>query len=173
MFRMIVSWGVALAVVFGAGLSFGQVKVVIDPYKAAEDVLTAKELHPSAAMYISRGEDEVKKASDAAEARLKEYRHAAAQERAALQDIIDKKAMAKELTKERDELKKEMDQALPAIRAQVQRSNSSSSLTACSQTRCAAAVAAMAGSSPARSTPRSTSWACRSTCSTLRPASTP
>ncbi len=120
MFRMIASPGVALAVLVGARLSFGQVQPAADPYKAAEELLTAKELHASAAVYVSRGEDEVKKASDAAEARLKEYRHAAALERGALQEIIDKKAYAKELTKQRDALKQEMDQAVPNLRAQVQ-----------------------------------------------------
>ena len=120
MSRMIASWGVALAVLFGAGLSFGQDKAAQDPAKAAEALLTSKELRASAAMYIATAEDDVKKAHEAAEARLKEYRQAYARERGALQEIHDKKAYAAELTKERDELKKQMDQALPAIRAQVQ-----------------------------------------------------
>jgi len=117
---MITLWGVALAVLVGAGLSFGQDKAAVEPFKAAEDLLTAKELHPSAALYVSRGEDEVKKASEAADARLKEYRLAAAHERGALQDIIDRKAMATELTKQRDALKQQMDQAVPNLRAQIQ-----------------------------------------------------
>jgi hypothetical protein len=117
---MIVSWGVALAVLAGAGLSFGQGKAADDPGKAAEGQLNAKELHRSASMYVLNGEDVVKKASDTAEARLKEYRLAAAREKGALRDTLDKKSLAAELTKERDELKKQIDQTMPEIQAQVQ-----------------------------------------------------
>jgi hypothetical protein len=120
MFRMITSWGVAAAVLVGAGLSFGQDKSALEPGKAAEELLAAKDLRPSAAMYIANAEDEVKKASDTADARLKEYRLAAAREKGALRDIMDKKAYAAELTKQRDELKQQMDQALPTLQAQIQ-----------------------------------------------------
>jgi hypothetical protein len=37
-----------------------------------------------------------------------------------MQGLIDQKAMAKELTKQRDELKQEMDQVIPNLRAQIQ-----------------------------------------------------
>ena len=120
MSRMIAAWGVALAVLMGSGLSFGQEKTAENPAKAAEELLTAKELRPSAAIYIATAEDEVKRAADAADARLKAYRLAAAKERGALKDIIDQKAWATELTKQRDELKQQIDQTRPALLAQVQ-----------------------------------------------------
>ena len=116
MSRMIASWGVALAVLVCAGLSYGQGKTTEDPVKAAVELLAAKDLHPLAAMYVVRAEDAVKKASDAADARLKEYRHATAREKGALKDLVD-------LKKERDALKQQIDQTMPNLNAQVQTLN--------------------------------------------------
>ena len=113
MSRMFAPWGVALAALACAGLSSGQDKAADDPGKVAEEQLAAKDLHRSAAMYVARGEDEVKKASDAAELRLKEYRLAVARERGAVQDLMT-------LTKQRDALKQQIDQTMPTIKAQVQ-----------------------------------------------------
>jgi hypothetical protein len=115
--RIFTTGGVTLAALIGAGLTFGQDKAAD---KAAEEQLAAKELHSSGAMYVLRGEDEVKKASDAAEARLKDYKISAARERGALKASMDRRAMAAELTKQRDALKKEMDEQMPVLQAQIQ-----------------------------------------------------
>src|SRR5581483_12232405 len=97
MSKIMVSWGVALTVLLAAGRSFGQDRSASDPAKAAEELLATKELRPSAAMYIARGEDAVKKAAEAADLRLKEYRLAHAREKAAVKEKYDKAAMTVEL----------------------------------------------------------------------------
>jgi hypothetical protein len=86
----------------------------------AEEVLAGKGLYPSGLVYVLRAEDEVKKAARAAETRLKEYRRAVAWDKDATRSEADRKALAADLTKQRDALKQQMDQTLPQIRAQIQ-----------------------------------------------------
>lgn len=86
----------------------------------AESVLTGKELRRSAEIYVLRAEDDVKKAADAAEARLKEYRYAVAREKAEKLVAAAKKNMATDLTKQRSALRQQMAQTLPQLRAQIQ-----------------------------------------------------
>jgi chromosome segregation ATPase len=88
----------------------------------AEDpngVLAGKGLRAVGSTYVLGGEDRVKKASDAVEARLKEYRRAAALEKYSVRDEAGRKALAADLTKQRAALGKEMDQTLPQVNAQV------------------------------------------------------
>ena len=120
MCRMFAAGGVSLAVLVCAGLCLGQDKAGDDPGKAADELLKAKDLQRSGAMYVVRGEESVKKAAEAAEARLKEYRLTVARESGALREGIQKGTMAANLTKQRDELKKQIDQATPQIQEQLQ-----------------------------------------------------
>lgn len=87
---------------------------------SAEDVLAGKGLFRSGSLYVLRSEDEVKKAAGAAETRLREYRTAAAREKDAARDEADKKTLIPALVKQRAALKQQYDQAMPAIRAQLQ-----------------------------------------------------
>jgi hypothetical protein len=122
---MIASWGVAVAVLVSTGLSIGQDKdkAADDPAKAADELLVSRGLRRSAELYILRGEDEVRKAADAADARLKEYRLLAARESGVAREMINKASMAAELTKQRDALKKQADQVLPGLKEQIQALN--------------------------------------------------
>jgi hypothetical protein len=86
----------------------------------AERVLAGKGLHLSVATYVLKAEDDVKKAADAAEARLKELRRVVYSEKNASRTEEEKKALLADLTKQRATLKQQMDQTLPQIRAQMQ-----------------------------------------------------
>src|SRR5262249_51195188 len=118
---------VAVAVLMSTGLSIGQDqdkdKAADDPAKAADKLLVSRDLRRSAEMYILRGEDDVKKAADAADARLKEYRLLAARESGAAREMINKGRRAAELTKQRDALKNQIDQVVPALKEQIQALN--------------------------------------------------
>jgi hypothetical protein len=84
------------------------------------DVLADKGLHPSGAVFLAKGEDDVKKAWDAAEAKLREYRRASAQEKDFARTETEKKSLAESLKRERAEMKQQLDQVLPQLRAQAQ-----------------------------------------------------
>jgi hypothetical protein len=86
----------------------------------AERVLAGKGLHLSVATYVLKAEDDVKKAADAAEARLKELRRIVYSEKNASRSEAEKKALLADLTKQRAALKQQMDQTLPQIKAQMQ-----------------------------------------------------
>jgi hypothetical protein len=112
MLRNLAPFGVALA-----ALAFPA------PSTAAADPeggLAGKGLYPSGSTFVLRAEDEVKRAVAAAEARLREYRRAAAWEKDATRSESEKKALAADLTKQRAALKQQMDQTLPRLRAQIQ-----------------------------------------------------
>jgi len=85
-----------------------------------DSVLAGKDLRRSAEMFVLRAEDDVKKAADAAEARLKEYRYAVAREKTETLVAAAKKTMASDLTKQRSALRQQMAQTLPQLRAQIQ-----------------------------------------------------
>lgn len=107
MFRMLAPWALTLGVLIGADRAGG-----------ADDVLAGKGLRADGTMYVLRSEDDVKKASDVAEARLKEYRRAANWEKMSTRDEASRKSMAAELTKQRAAMKKELDRTVPQINAQ-------------------------------------------------------
>src|SRR5262245_65201728 len=73
-----------------------------------EDVLSGKGLHPSGAVYLAKGEDDVKKAWDAADAKLREYRRASAQEKDFARNDAEKKSLAESLKRERAAMKKQL-----------------------------------------------------------------
>jgi hypothetical protein len=120
---MIALGGMTLAVLAGAGGSFGQDRAAEDPGKAAEGRLAEKDLRKSGVMYVLFDEDSVKKAADTVEARLKEYRQVVAREKGAVQAELDKRTMIAELTKQREALKQQRDQEMPNIQAQLQTLN--------------------------------------------------
>jgi hypothetical protein len=112
MFRKLAIGGALLA-----SLASARAAVAADE---AERVLAGKGLHLSVATYVLKAEDDVKKAADAAEARLKELRRVVYSEKNASRSEAEKKALLADLTKQRAALKQQMDQTLPQIRAQMQ-----------------------------------------------------
>jgi len=105
--RMVALWTLPLIVVIGLNLAH-----------AEEDVLPGKGLRADGAMFVSRLEEDVKEASEAVEARLKDYRRAASWEKISTRDEASRKAMATQLTKQRDAMKKELNRVIPQINAQ-------------------------------------------------------
>jgi len=79
-------------------------------------VLAGKGLQRAGSVFALKSEDDVFKAVAAVEAKLKDYRS----EKNASRTEAEKKALAAELTVQRDALRQQMNQAVPQIRAQIQ-----------------------------------------------------
>jgi hypothetical protein len=112
-----------IRVVASCGLMVATLAVCAGPAPGEDDpadVLTDKGLHPSGAVFLAKGEDDVKKAWDAAEAKLREYRRASAQEKDFARTEAEKKGLAENLKRERAAMKQQLDQILPQLRAQAQ-----------------------------------------------------
>jgi hypothetical protein len=78
-------------------------------------VLAAKGLHPVGSVFVLKAEDEVLKAVGAAEAKLKDYRR----EKSASRSDAEKRALAAELSAQRNSLQQQMKQVVPQIQAQI------------------------------------------------------
>jgi hypothetical protein len=85
-----------------------------------DDVLAAKNLRLSGSMLAIQSEDEVKKAAETAQARLKEYRIAAYREKDLNRSAAEKESLIKALTKQRNAVQQQFDRVRPALRAQMQ-----------------------------------------------------
>ncbi len=85
-----------------------------------EKVLAGKTLIRSGASYLLRAEDDVKKAADAADAKLREYRRASAWDKDSVRGEAEKKALAADLTKQRAAMKEQMPQVQAQLQAQIQ-----------------------------------------------------
>lgn len=83
-----------------------------------EKVLIDKGLRRSGAQYLLRDEDEVKKASDAAEAKLRAYRRAVMWEKDAARSEKDKKALLATLKRQESAMRQQVSSTVPALRAQ-------------------------------------------------------
>jgi hypothetical protein len=98
---------VAIAIVVVSGRSY-----------AADDpgaVLAAKGLHPLGSVFVLKAEDEVLKAVGAVDTKLKDYRR----EKDASRTDAEKKALAAELSAQRNVLQQQRNQFLPQIQAQI------------------------------------------------------
>ena len=102
-----------LAVLVGAGATYARAA------EESEQLLAAKKLVRSGSMFLLRAEDDVRKASEAADAKLKEYRRASAWEHDSTRNEADRKTLAAALTKQRTAMKQEMDQFLPQLQGQI------------------------------------------------------
>jgi chromosome segregation ATPase len=78
-------------------------------------VLAAKGLHAVGSVYVTKGEDEVLKAVRSVEAKLRDYRR----ETDANRTDAEKRALAAELSAQRNVLQRQVNQALPGIQAQI------------------------------------------------------
>ena len=87
---------------------------------APADPFAGKGLRADGTVYVLRGEDEVKKAWDLAETRLKEYRRLRQLGQAmSTRDEASRKSMAGDLTKQRAAMKQQLDRAVPQFNAQI------------------------------------------------------
>lgn len=109
--RMLAPWALTLLALVGAGRASAE--------DSPDKILAGKGLRAEGETYVLRSEDDVRKASDLAEARLKDYRRAATLEKMSTKDAAGRKAMAAELTRRRAAMKQELSRTVPQIDAQV------------------------------------------------------